>query len=465
MLEKVLLLAENCGREVAGKLRTQNDLDAISCKLDLILRDCEVLIKVGIHKEEEDPAKSILSDLRQLLGKIQIGDADAKYRAFDDLLKSLREDLNAVAPLLRRNDISAVVHQLTAPSPKLREKAAAAVCLLAESRICDAAMVSEGVLPSLVKLAESGSFSCREKAISSLEKLSMKVSAARDIVDHGGVNALMSVCMETNSRARASAAATVRNISFVGELLQELAQEGVIKLAIDLLNDNEVDMETKNIGAELLRNFTAREESLRISVAMEGGIEALIDHLGCASPEESAVTALRNLVGFVSEEEMVSLGVLPRLAYVLENGSLEARVAAAWTIQIVCNNPRRKKMAGSYGCLPFLISMLDTKARPAREAAAAALSSLMSCEQNAREVRRNPKSVPGFVQLLDANPKNGAKKEAVACLLLLSGCKKSRKMMVSYGAIGYLKKLSDLDIPGAKSLLQRLESSSWWTMK
>jgi hypothetical protein len=82
---------------------------------------------------------------------------------------------------------------------------------------------------------------------------------------------------------------------------------------------------------------------------------------------------------------------------------------------------------------------------------------LVSLSHNRREVKRDDKSVPNLVQLLDPSPQNTAKKYAVASLASLASSKKRKRLMISYGAIGYLKKLTEMDIPGAKKLLERLE--------
>jgi hypothetical protein len=59
--------------------------------------------------------------------------------------------------------------------------------------------------------------------------------------------------------------------------------------------------------------------------------------------------------------------------------------------------------------------------------------------------------------LLDPSPSNRGKKHAIVCLLMLSSSKKSKKLMISHGAVGYLKKLSEMEVAGAKKLLERLE--------
>ena len=141
----------------------------------------------------------------------------------------------------------------------------------------------------------------------------------------------------------------------------------------------------------------------------------------------------------------------------LKSGSLGAQAAAASAICRVCSSTEIKKLIGEAGCIPLLVKMLEAKSNSVREVAAQAISSLMILSQNCREVKRDDKSVPNLVQLLDPSPQNTAKKYAVSCLASLSSSKKCKKLMISYGAIGYLKKLTEMDIPGAKKLLERLE--------
>jgi len=69
-------------------------------------------------------------------------------------------------------------------------------------------------------------------------------------------------------------------------------------------------------------------------------------------------------------------------------------------------------------------------------------------------------ALTSLVQLLDPSPANTANKYAIGCLLTLAASKRCKKLMISHGAIGYLKKLSDMDVAGARKLLERLERGS-----
>uniref|UniRef100_A0A5B7AD26 DUF7032 domain-containing protein n=1 Tax=Davidia involucrata TaxID=16924 RepID=A0A5B7AD26_DAVIN len=466
-LNEAIELAGLCIKEkYEGKLRMQSDLDALSGKLDLNLRDCGLLIKTGVLGEvtfpsvaassSAEPEAATHGNIRELLARLQIGHLEAKHRALDNLVEVMKEDEKNVLAVLRRSNIAALVQLLTATSPRIREKTVTVICSLAESGSCENWLVSEGVLPPLIRLVESGSTVGKEKATISLQRLSMSAETARSIVGHGGVRPLTEICKTGDSVSQAAAACTLKNISSVPEVRQTLAEEGIVKVMINLL-DCGILLGSKEYAAECLQNLTSTNDNLRRSVISEGGIRSLLAYLDGPLPQESAVGALRNLVGSISMEVLVSLNIFPRLVHVLRSGSLGAQQAAALAICRVCSSTEVKKLVGESGCIPLLVRMLEAKTNSAREVAAQAISSLMTLSQNCREVKRDDKSVPNLVQLLDPSPQNTAKKYAVSCLTSLSSSKKCKKLMISYGAIGYLKKLTEMDIPGAKKLLERLE--------
>ncbi|XP_068635337.1 U-box domain-containing protein 4-like [Aristolochia californica] len=456
----------NCCMEdrYTGKLQMQSDLDALVAKLDLNLRDCGLLIKSGVLGEATLPlsvARAAEPDetswnLRELLARLQIGHLEAKLRALDMLVDVMKEDEKNVLSVMGRSNIYALIQLITATSPRIREKAVTVICSLAESGSCENLLVSEGVLPPLIRLVESGSSVGKEKATISLQRLSMSAETARCIVGHGGVRPLIDICRMGESVSQAAAAGALKNISAVPEVRQNLAEEGIIKVMVDLF-DCGILLGSKEYAAECLQNLTASNDNLRRAVVSEGGIRSLLSYLDGPLPQESAVAALRNLVSSVSLEGLVAFGLLPRLLHVLKVGSLGAQQAAASAICRICSSVEMKKMVGEAGCIPFLIKMLEAKTNGAREVAAQAICCLLNVSQNSREVKRDEKSVPYLVQLLDPSPQNTAKKYAVSCLGSLSSSKRCKKLMISYGAIGYLKKLSEMEIPGAKKLLERLE--------
>ncbi|XP_057495319.1 uncharacterized protein LOC130780369 [Actinidia eriantha] len=466
-LNESIELAEVCmGEKYEGKLQMQSNLDALTGRMDLNLRDCGLLIKTGVLGEVTLPFPmvpnsteqeiSIHTDIRELLARLQIGHLEAKHRALDRLMELMKEDEKTVLAVLERSNIAALVQLLTAASSKIREKTVTVICSLAESEICENWLASEGVLTPLIRLVESGSAVGMEKAAISLQRLSMSAETARSIVGHGGARPLIEMCLDGDSVLQASAACALKNLSAVPEVRQNLAEDGIIKVMIDLL-DHGILLGSKEYAAECLQNLTSNNENLRRTVVSEGGIQSLLAYLDGPLPQESAVGALRNLVGSISLDDLVSLGLIPRLVHVLKSGSVGAQQAAASAVCSLCSSVEMKKLVGESGFIPLLVKMLEAKTNGAREVAAQAISMLVTLSHNRREVKRDDKSVPNLVQLLDPSPKNTAKKYAVLCLVSISSSKKCRKIMISYGAIGYLKKMTEMDVPGAKKLLEGLE--------
>lgn len=464
-LDETIELAERCSEErYSGKLQMQSDIDALSSKLDLNLKDCGLLVKTGVLGEATLPlsfTRTIDSDsphwsIRELLARLQIGHLEAKNQALDRLIEVMKEDEKNVLGVLGRSNVSALVQLLTATSPRIRERTMMVICSLAESGSCENYLVSEGVLPPLIRLIESGSWAAKEKATITLQRLSISSETARSIVGHGGVRPLIEICRCGESVSQAAAVGTMKNLSAVPEVRQNLAEEGTIRVMINLL-DSGILLGSREYAAECLQYLTASNETLRRAVILEGGIRSLLAYIDGPLPQETAVGALRNLVTSISKDDLVSLGVLPRLVHILKAGSLGAQQAAASVICKICSSMEMKKMVGEFGCIPLLVNMLEAKTDCAKEVAAQAISTLMTFPQNCRELKRNEKSVPNLVHLLNPSDQNRAKKYAVSCLASLSSSKKCKRVMISYGAIGYLKKLCDMDIPGAKKLLERLE--------
>ncbi|KAE8806253.1 hypothetical protein D1007_17686 [Hordeum vulgare] len=461
-------LAARCrGPPRDGKLQTQSAIDALGARLDVNLRDCALLVRTGVLSDSDASAAPATTaaapaDVRELLARLQIGHADAKSRAVDGLLDALNRDEKSVVSLLGRANVSALVQLLTAPAPKAREKAAMVICRLAESGggACEGLLVSEGALPPLIRLAESGSSLVgREKAVLTLQRLSASPDVARAIGGHGGVRPLIEICQTGDSVSQSAAAGALKNLSASPEARQALADEGIVRVMVSLLDCGTV-LGSKEHAADCLQNLTSGGDSFRRAVAHDGGLRSLLLYLDAPSPQESAVRALGNMVDAISSDTIVSLGVLPRLAHALRVGSAGAQQAAAAAICRISGSGSKemKRLVGEHGCIPLLVRMLEAKSGGAREVAAQAVASLAAGHPgNAREVRRDERSVPSLVQLLEPSPANTAKKYAIACLVSLSPAKRCKKLMISHGAIGYLKKLSDMEVAGARDLLERLE--------
>ncbi|KAH9327944.1 hypothetical protein KI387_000052 [Taxus chinensis] len=472
-LQETLKLATECTDDkYGGKLQMQSNLDALAAKLDLNLHDCGLLVKTGVLGEatlaltftrSSSGAKreAIRWNIRELLARLQIGHMESKHKALDSLVEMINEDEKNILAVAGRSNVSALVQLLSASSPRIREKSATVICCLAEAENCEQLLVSEGVLPPLVRLLESGSPLAKEKATLSLQYLTASAETVRSVVGHGGIPALIEICQvgSTSAVIQTAAAGALRNLSAVPEVRQCLAEEGIISIMINLLDSG--SSLSKEYAADCLQNMTAGNEALRRTVVSEGGIQHLLKYLDNSLPQEAAVGALRNLTVSVNADTLITIGLLPRLVKVLQNGSLIAQQAAAATVCRISASNDMRKLVGEAGCIPLLVKMLDAKATTAQELAAQALASLLQVPQNCREIRKEEKSIPNLVRLLDPANQTTAKKYAIQALSSLATSKKCKKLMVTCGARTYLKKLAELDVLGAKKLLERIERSKF----
>ncbi|GLJ46547.1 hypothetical protein SUGI_0980920 [Cryptomeria japonica] len=473
-LQETIKLAADCTEDkYGGKLQMQSNLDALAAKLDLNLHDCGLLVKTGVLGEatlaltvtrSASGAKreAIRWNIRELLARLQIGHMESKHKALDSLVEMINEDEKNILAVAGRSNVCALVQLLSASSPRIREKSAMVICCLAEAENCEQLLVSEGVLPPLIRLLESGSPLAKEKATLSLKCLTVSAETARSVVGHGGIPALIEICQlgSTSAVTQTAAAGALRNLSAVPEVRQCLAEEGIISVMINLLDSGASSL-SKEYAADCLQYLTSGNESLRRTVVSEGGIQHLLKYLDSSQPQEAAVGALRNLTASVNAEALITLGLLPRLVKVLRGGSLIAQQAAASTICRISTSTDVRKLVGESGCIPSLVNMLEAKANIAQELAAQALASLLQVPQNCREIRKEEKSIPSLVQLLDPINQNTAKKYAIQALSALATSKKCKKLMISCGARAYLKKLAELEVLGAKKLLERLEKSKF----
>ncbi|CAM0870432.1 unnamed protein product [Alopecurus aequalis] len=436
-------------------------------RLNVNLRDCSLLVRTGVLSDASSvvptPTTRVTAqaDVRELLARLQIGHGDAKGRAVEGLLDALDRDETSVVSALGR--AGAAAHGAGArgagegcrgcvPARRIGE-------LRGDARVgrrAAAAHPTRRVRPRRPR---------EEKAVVALQRLSASPDAAHAVASNGGARTLVEICRTPgDSVSQSAAAGALRNLSASPDAHHALADEGIVGVMVDLLDSGAVLAGAKEHAVECLRNLTSDTggDIFRHAVASDGALRSLLLYLDAPSPQEAAVIALRNVVGLVSPDTLVSLGVLPGLAHTLRAVTTGAQLAAAEAICKISSGGGgggrdMKRLVGDHGCVPLLVRMLEAKSSGAREVAAQALASLAANPGNAREVRKDERSVPSLVQLLDPSPGNTAKTHAIACLLALSSAKRCKRLMISHGAIGYLKKLTDMEVAGAGTLLQRLE--------
>ena len=459
-----------------GKLRTQSDIDSLSSKLDRLNKDCEILLRSGVLvgdgavvvvSSANPPAKEMVRiEVRNLLTRLQIGTTESKNSSMDSLLGLLSEDDKNVLIAVDQGIVPVLLRLLDSTSPEMREKIVAAIARVSRVDSCKNLLIAEGLLllNQLIRVIESGSGSAKEKACAVLEALSFSKENARAIGCRGGISSLLEICHGGTPSSQAMAAGVLRNLAQFEEIKENFVEENAIPVLFALSDTGTTLARENAIGC--LSNLVYNDETLKVLVAREGGVESLKNYWDSTSIGrglEPAVEFLRNLASYHPIGEVLIFEGFPlRLLPLLNCGVLAVRIAAAGAVYELgfCSKARREM--GECGCVSALVRMLDGKAIEEREAAAKALSNLLVCTFNRKIFRKEERGIVSTVQLLDPFSKNFDKKWPIAVLATLVSSKKCRKQMVGAGVCVYLLKLGELKVEGAKKLLDSLDRGKLW---
>ncbi|KAI3455089.1 hypothetical protein Pfo_011752 [Paulownia fortunei] len=459
-----------------GKLKTQNEVDSLSAKLDAHINDLEVLVKSGFLSENAAVSSAIVSfsrresvraEARNLIARLQIGSNESKSSALDLLLGLLQEDDKNVLIAVAQGIVPILVHLLDSScSSEIKEKTVTAIAKISTVDSSKHVLLAEGLvlLNNLLRVLESGSVFAKEKSCIALKVLSNSKENARAVVSRGGISSLLEVCQEGTPNSQALAAGVLRNLAVFEEIKENFIEENAALTLLGLCNSGTALAQENSIGC--LCNLVSGNDDLKLLVAREGGIECVKnfwDSAPTAQNIEVVVQMVRTLASCPNIAEfLVANGFLNRIVGVLNFGVLGVRIAAAKALYDLAYNNKTRKELGEMGCIPLLVRMLDSKAVEEKEAAAKVLLMLMNYVGNRRIFRKEEKGIVSAVQLLDPLVKNLDKKYFVSILASLVHSKKCRKQMVAAGACVYLQKLVDSDVDGAKKLLDSLGRRKLW---
>ncbi|XP_024401407.1 uncharacterized protein [Physcomitrium patens] len=467
-LEEARNLAMKCTElSYGGKLHTQSNLDSLCGKLDLHIHDCQLMITSGTMQENplaicrvtpESTREAIRWTIRDLLAHLQIGSADCKQRALDSMLRLMADDDKNILMVAGQGVVTTLVHLLDASQPAIRERAAAAICFLALNDSCEHVVVAEGGIAPLVRLLDSGSSRAQERAAAGLQGLSISEENARTITAHGGISALIEVCRVGTPGAQAAAAGSLRNLAAVEKLRSSIVEDGAIRVVINLVSSG-TSMARENAAATL-QNLAVSDDSIRWRIVEDGALQPLLRYLDFsaeACAQEIALGALRNLAACRDNIDVLcSAGFLPRLANCLRSGPLVVQIVAAAAVCHIACSTEARRMLGEAGVIGPLVKLLDAKSNTAQEYSAQALALLLLVEENRTHFLAEDWGIVGLVLLLDTRLQEVSKQYPIAALQALSGSARCRKQMATAGACYHLRQLADMEVAGAKRLLDRL---------
>ncbi|XP_076922583.1 uncharacterized protein LOC143584398 [Bidens hawaiensis] len=449
----------------AGKLKTQNEVDSVTAKIDIHIRDLDVVIKSGVLHDgvvSSGPVSkrdSVRVEARSLVTRLQIGSVESRTFALDSLIRLINEDDKHVLIAVAQGVVPVLVRLLDSGSTSdIKEKTVTAIARVSLLDSSKHVLMAEGLLLMhyLIKVLESGSGLAKEKACVTLQSLTLSKENAKVIESRGGISSLLEICQSGTPPSQAAAAAVIRNLTAFADSKHGFFEENAVSVLLTLARSGTALAQEHSIAC--LSNLIKGDDgviNMKLLIVRKQGFSVMRTFWDSA-PVRSLSVVVELLSELASDQQLVepliSNGFLPRLLNALNCDMLGVRTHAAEAVYKIGYNSKTRKELGESGFIPPLIRMLEGKSVEEIQASAKALSVLLIYTENRRVYRKNLQGVASAVRLLDPLITNLEKKYPVSILLSLTHSKKCRKQMVNSGALGHLQKLVAMDVEGAKSL-------------
>ncbi|GMJ13991.1 hypothetical protein like AT5G50900 [Hibiscus trionum] len=471
-LNEAFSLSQKCQSPdlAEGKLKTQSDIDAVLSKLDRHIKDSEILIWSGVLQDGgvlvSSKKETVRVESRNLITRLQIGTTESKNSAMDSLLDLLQEDDKNVMIAVAQGVVPVLARLLDSSCLEMKEKTVAAISRVSSVESSKHVLIAEGLLllNHLLRVLESGSGFAKEKACIALQALSFSKENARAIGSRGGISSLLEICQSGSAGSQALAAGVLKILASFDEIKENIIEESAVFVLIGLAASGTALAQENSIGC--LCYLVSDDESLKLLIFKEGGIECLRNFWD-SSPNPKSLEVSVNFVRQLAScpliaDALIADGFIPRLKDALNCGVLAVRIASARAVYELSFNSKTRKEMGECGCTIALIKMLDGKAVEEKDAAAMALSKLLLYDGNRKVFRNEERGIANTVQLLDPSTQNLDKMYIFSILSELVNSKKCRKQMVAAGACVYLQKLVEMNVEGAKRLLESLGRGKIW---
>ncbi|CAK9169211.1 unnamed protein product [Ilex paraguariensis] len=449
-LHRVQTLCDQCSDPSfnPGKLLMQSDLDMATGWLSKQIQDLDLLLRSGVLRQSnaivlsQPGPGSAKEDLgfyiKDLFTRLQIGGIEFKKKAMESLLQLLSDDEKSASLVAREGNVGYLVHLLDLNThPSLVEHAVSAVSILVSandlSRKC---VFEEGGLGPLLRIIESGSMGLKEKAAMAVEAITADSDNAWAISAYGGVSILIEVCKSGSIAAQSHAVGAIRNVSTVEDIRVSLAEEGAIPVLVQLLNSGTALTQEKS--ANCIAILASSGENFRELILLQDkGLQRLLQLLHESSNSDTVEHVLRAIYSLSASESASrvyssSTSFIIQLAEIIKQGNIVLQHISA---SLLAN----LSMRGGCECIGFAVAV----------------------RSNRKDLVRDEKSLMRLVQMLDPRNELVSKKFplAVVSAVMGGGSQGCRKKLVAAGAYGYLQRLTEREVAGAKKALQRLSGN------
>ncbi|KAL5573456.1 hypothetical protein UlMin_023053 [Ulmus minor] len=473
-LQRLKALSDQCTDSsfAGGKLHMQSDLDMASTSLSNQLGDLDLLLRSGVLRQSNaivlsHPGPGSGKDdlgffIRDLFTRLQIGGIEFKKKALESLIQLLNSEEKSANLVAKEGNVGYLIHLLDFHNqPSVREQAAFAVAALAsaneESR---KSVFEEGSLGPLLRILETGTTILKEKAAIAVEAIAADTDNAWAVSAYGGIAILIEACRSGSPATQTHAVGAIRNVANVEDIKTTIAEEGAVPVLLQLLISGTSAAQEK--AASCIAILASSGEYFRALIIQERGLQRLMHLMQDISSSETLENVLRAIIALSATDHTArvlssSTIFIIQLGELIKRGNTILQQLSASLVGCLSISDGNKRAIGS--SMASLVKLMESpKPVGLQESAAKALVSLLSVRSNRKELVRDEKSVMRLMQMLD--PKNEAVAKSfpvmVVAAIVGGGSHGCRKRLFAAGVYSHLQKLSEMEVAGAKKVLQRL---------
>ncbi|XP_042404576.1 uncharacterized protein LOC121994692 [Zingiber officinale] len=471
-------LLDRCsdGSYVGGKLHLRSDLDAVVCKLEFHINSFTemnsspnvmnsqaiILSKPGANASRED----IKFYIKDLLSRLRIGDPIMRIQTLVALKEILVKDEKHVRIMTTEvNDaIDILVAFLEYKDAGVQEGAAGVLSVIAELNSHRGALVASGAIAPLIQVLEKSTELGKESSAKVLRKLTEKSDNGWSVSAHGGITALLKICVHPNSSKElvVLACQILKNLSSVEEMRRFMVEEGAIRVLLKLSNSIEEAHQIQAI--ELLQDLASGDQSIKQIVIREGIIDSLLQLLDPASP----YTAKAREVGLMAAQSLcfssassintlINSGFLQRSLFYLNHGEVSIQELALKSFSRLCEiSADYRKAMGNAGLMPQLVRLTGAKSSEIREKSAEILDKLIFIDRNRRKFIEEEHNVNQIMRCLALEDRLVTKNHLLSVLKAVAESSNGRRMIMASGCVHYVEKLAEANELEAKKVMKKL---------
>ncbi|TXG55423.1 hypothetical protein EZV62_020679 [Acer yangbiense] len=474
-LQRLKALSDQCALPsfTGGKLLMQSDLDIASTSLSKHLHDLDLLLRSGVLHQSNaivlsqpgpgSEKQDMVLFVKDLFTRLQIGGTEFKKKSLESLLQLLNNDEKSAGLVAKEGNIGYLISLLDFHHQgSIREQAVLALSMVVSANDESRKIVfEEGGLGPLLRILETGSMPLKENAAVAIEAITTDPENAWAVSAYGGVAVLIEACRSGSVATQSHAVGAIRNVAAVEDIISTLAEEGAVPVLVQLLDSGSGPAQEK--ATNCIATLAASGEYFRVLITQQRGLQRLM-HLVQDSPSNTVTTenALRAISSLSMSDSTArilssSTAFIIQLGEFIKSGNFILQQISSSLLGNLSISDGNKRAISS--CMVSLVKLIECpKPVGLQEAATQALVSLLTVRSNRKELVRDDKGMTRLVRMLD--PKNEAVNKkypvAVAAAVLGGGSNGCRKRMVAAGAHQQLQSLTEMEVPGAKKVLQRL---------